>query len=644
MQNVTYGLFFDNHTHIENPDVGKNFDAEVFTDNLKKCKVNFLGFHARCNAGLAYYDTKIGIKHPALTYDLFGEVTRCCRKKDIAVIAYLNGGISTQEGLAHRDWTTVYKPGKGSFWRVSPYAITMCYNSPWRDHLIAMVREIVSNYPVEGVFIDCLAPYTCVCPNCIKMMQEAKVDYNDDNAVLEFSRQSVVRLCQDITKAVKEIKNDPMLFFNGPLFDTVKDCDTYFDFECLPTAGWGYECLPEMAHAIRNIDESKQVLNMTGRFYNWGDFGGLRTAPSLLFDLQYGLAHGMRPNVGGHVHPRGDRDQAVFDRIAQVYGELQKYEDWYTNAKNVADIAVIYPQQDKNFQSKTMRSCVRMLDELKMQFDIIFSDCKKSWANYKLLILPENVEINDVMIEKINAHIANNGKLIAFGKVAAEKLGAQLGIQYVGDSLLDPVYFQMNGEYNDKLEDMYLSLYAPACHAKLAGATGASRLVKPYYNYGWNGVSAMFYAPPQEETEMPFITRKGDCIWCAGDLFTGYSTRGAIHLRDIFKNLIFTLLEEPLVKVEKMPSYSRVILTEQPGRINAHIIVYAPEKRSDCTVVEEAAAIVNGKFSIYTGGRKVKAAYYAPTGEPVDVETDGNYTTVKLPAVEGFALISLDVE
>ena len=61
-------------------------------------------------------------------------------------------------------------------------------------------------------------------------------------------------------------------------------------------------------------------------------------------------------------------------------------------------------------------------------------------------------------------------------------------------------------------------------------------------------------------------------------------------------------------------------------------------------MVEEAAAIVNGKFSIYTGGRKVKAAYYAPTGEPVDVETDGNYTTVKLPAVEGFALISLDVE
>ena len=36
MQKVTYGLFFDNHTHIENPDVGKNFDAEVFTDNLKK--------------------------------------------------------------------------------------------------------------------------------------------------------------------------------------------------------------------------------------------------------------------------------------------------------------------------------------------------------------------------------------------------------------------------------------------------------------------------------------------------------------------------------------------------------------------------------------------------------------------------------
>ena len=73
---ITYGLFYDNHTHMENPDVGRDFDAEYFTDQLLRCGVNYLGFHARCNTGMSYYDTKIGTKHPSLKYDLFGELAK----------------------------------------------------------------------------------------------------------------------------------------------------------------------------------------------------------------------------------------------------------------------------------------------------------------------------------------------------------------------------------------------------------------------------------------------------------------------------------------------------------------------------------------------------------------------------------------
>ena len=32
MHKVRYALFYDNHTHPENPDVGKNFDPEDFTE------------------------------------------------------------------------------------------------------------------------------------------------------------------------------------------------------------------------------------------------------------------------------------------------------------------------------------------------------------------------------------------------------------------------------------------------------------------------------------------------------------------------------------------------------------------------------------------------------------------------------------
>ena len=33
MHKVKYALFYDNHTHPENPDVGKNFDRKILPIN-----------------------------------------------------------------------------------------------------------------------------------------------------------------------------------------------------------------------------------------------------------------------------------------------------------------------------------------------------------------------------------------------------------------------------------------------------------------------------------------------------------------------------------------------------------------------------------------------------------------------------------
>ena len=641
MHQVRYGLFFDNHTQMENPDVGRDFDPEYFTDRIKECGVDYLAFHARCNVGMAYYDTRIGIKHPALKRDLFGELAACCKKKNIALVAYFNGGISTMEGVQHREWRTQYLEND-SFGKISPKSITMCFNSPYRDHLIAMIREVAQNYPGDGFFIDCLSRFPCVCPTCVKMMQEQGIDFTDIYAVTEFARQSVLRLCHDISDAVREQIPDPMLYFNGPVFGSVSDIETFFDCECLPTAGWGYEFLPTLAHFVRNIVPGRQVLNMTGRFYDWGDFGGLRTAESLKFDLFYGAAHGMRPNIGGHFHPRGDKDDAVFDRIREVYQDLQKYDGWTIDAAPLTDIAIVYPFDEAELRYRPgIRSAVRMLEELKMQFDLVLADSPENWDRYKLLILPEDVPVNECLAERIRRFIANGGAFFACGKTAAETFGAELGIECQGDSGMDPVYFRMNGDYSKDLDDMDLSLYAPACSARVKDASGASRLVKPYYNRSWAGTHAIFYTPPQEETELPFITKKDRCIWCAGDLFTGYANRGAIHFRNIVRNILDDLLETPLVKVEKLPSFARLVLTEQPGRLNVHVISYVPEKRNNAFVVEDPAAILNGKFSVFVGDRDVASVMLVPEQTPVAFSRSGGYVHITLPPMEGYALVSI---
>ena len=643
MHKIKYALFYDNHTHCENPDVGIDFDVEHFTDEAKRCGVDYLVFHARCNQGLTYYDTKIGIRHPSLKYDLFGSLSEACQRKNIAFGAYFNGGISTMEAVRHPEWRAFHMPGHSIFGKVSPHALTMCYNTSYRQHLLDMVKEVAENYAVSGFFFDCLQPYPCVCPVCVAEMKKQGVDYNDFDAVTEFQRQSSISLCNDIAAVVNAHVKEPILFFNGPFFGPVKNIDTLFDCECLPTGGWGYECLPILAHSTRNITPGKQILNMTGRFYAWGDFGGLRGAESLKFDLFYGLAHGMRPNIGGHFHPRGDKDQAVFDRIHEVYSELQKYDKYYENAVNRTDVALIYPQEGKSFRlADSLISATRMLDELKVQFDILFADCDKSWLDYKLLILPEKVEITPEMERKVKEYIANGGKFFACGAGAAEKFGRELGIEYAGNSNLNPVYFKMQDKFDEGIDDMFISLYADACHAVPTDAETAAFLVKPYYNTGWNGEYAMFYTPPEKITDMPFITVNGNCIWCAGDLFTGYFRRAALHLRDILKNIIFELHEKMLFVNQTLPAFVRTTVTEQNGNINVNLIAYAPEKRGEAFVVEDGAVVIDGAFKVFTGNRDVKAVKLANSEKALDFSIENEYINIRIPLFKGYEIITIE--
>ncbi|WP_147372289.1 alpha-amylase family protein, partial [Mariniphaga sediminis] len=411
-----YCLFFDNHTMPAIPDVGKNFDVEAFTDRIKDCGVDYLIFSIRCNQGMAYYDTKMGIKHPSLEYDLLGRLAKSCQQKEIALLAYFHAGLSSAEGLQHRDWTTLSFDG----WeyrepRFTPYVRTMCYNSPYRDHLIGMIEEVAGNYPVSGIFIDGLQDFGCICPICVKEMKERGVDYSNREEVGKFSHFSIHRLAEDIAGALEVINPDFLLYFKGVPFEQQPGLSNHMVSVHLPsTLGeGGYEILPVYASYLRTLSDLP-VMNMTARFYDWGDFGGLRPEAALKSELLYGLANGMRPNVGGHFHPRGDLNNAVFDRIEKIYKELQTMEPWFEDAKNITEIAVVstLPVLNEN-NSGQLKAAVRMLGELKQQFDVVttFSD----WSKYKVLVIPDDVTFDAEVTRRVKEHLAAGKAVISSG-------------------------------------------------------------------------------------------------------------------------------------------------------------------------------------------------------------------------------------
>jgi len=646
---MNYALFFDNHTPPLVHDVGSRFDADRFTDELLRCHVDHLTFHARCNQGFAYYDTKIGIRHPGLQpdRDLFGELADACEKKNISLVAYLNGGLSHAEGQRHRDWLTIdcegriyHKIGGAGF--SSPFFRMMCRNSPYRDHLIDMISEIASRYPVRGFFIDCLIPAACICPICVELMKKEGVDWRDPAAVKEFARRSVLRLCRDIDSAVRQKIASPVMYFNGPAYGTMKGLDTYFDCECLPTAGWGYEFLPAAAHYAHALRRSGvEVLNMTGRFYDWGDFGSLRSAPSLEYDLAYGLAHGLRPNIGGHFHPRGDLDQPVFDCIAEVYHKLQRCDAYYRDARNLADAALVC-QESELHDLPAVTAAIRMLEELKIQFDVVCDSDDPDFSAYRLIIVPEHVSLSDDFKKAIRRAAASGSSIFACGRNGAEAFGQELGVESAEPADFTPVYIQPDQKYADRLPEMPLSLYAEAFRAEPSvSGRPSGTLIRPFNSYGWDGIADNTYNPPEKSASMPLLIEGPSGIYFAGDFFTGYSVRFAMHLRNLFSNMLKkTLLPKPVLENISLPSFVRCSVTVQKTekRTMVHLISFIPERRMAANVVEEGISVVDGTFRLRCPGVPEKV-YLAPEGRTVPFEMEEGYAAVTLPHFKGSALL-----
>jgi hypothetical protein len=653
MHNAKYCLFYDNHTMPACPDVGANFDVEAFTDRIKRCGVDQLTFHARCNLGMAYYDTKIGIRHPSLKYDLFGKLADACQKKDIALIAYFNGGISSAEGLLHRDWTTLYFDGRE--YReppLTPYVRTMCYNTPYRDHLIAMILEVAKNYPVSGFFIDCLAGYPCICPICVKEMKERGIDWTKESEVIKFSQYSALRLAKDISKAVKEINPGFQLYFNGLSFEDQADIATWLECEDLPTASWGYEYLPVLSHYMRTLG-NKPVMNMTGRFYDWGDFGGLRPEAAIKSELLYGLANGMRPNIGGHFHPRGDPENAVLDRIEKIYKDLQTMEPWFNDAKNITEIAIVYTKSDRNIRSQAssdgpLRAAVRMLSELKQQFDVVteYSD----WTKYKVLVIPDDIIFSEEIARRVKAHIAAGKAVIASGSSGLDEEGKHFalekewGVRYIGENNFDPAYFTVGKNFNMGLPVMPLSLYSSGIDVEaLPGTSVEANLIKPYYNRKWDGEYAFYYNPPDIVTDKPALTINGKVAHFSHRIFSGYYDQAPVELRTVFANVLYKFLPDPLIKYNNLPSFSRVFVTEQPGRKMVHILSYVPEMRGSKTqMIEEPIKLYDVKISLRSDGKATKKVYLAPEGKSLPFRTIDGYINISVPVNNGYSLVVIE--
>lgn len=634
LKKMRRGAHFDFHTMPGIDNFGENFDAARFAEMMEKANVGYVNFFGRCNAGFSYYKTKVGVEYPGMRGNMLADVVRECHKRGIPVTGYVNAGLHHELSRVHYDWLNVTKDGKvydftapkaASFFR------NVCFNTPYRDHLLAEIKEIL-DLGVDGIFCDCMSWRPCYCANCIRDMLAEGIDINDDAAVLEFGYRTREKMCADIRAIVPR---DKRLFMNDIRQRHNLGFSSHYEIECL----WSYGYFePHAAYARPYYDT---VLYMNGRFQEaWGDFGGYKGKVAVESDFYDALTQGAIPMLGDHLHPARLPEEKIYRDLGEIYEKIKAYEPWTDGAKYVSEVAVVTAEK---VLGDIQLGAAKMLCELKVGFDIIDTDANLS--KYRIIILPEDVVVEDVLKENLAKYLADGGKVISVGCAGVNPDGRGFALpewdfEYLGTDTSDAPYFRLC-EKSSELADMDFSVYHAGILMRAENGVLADR-VRPYYDKkGWDGRHMYRYDPPKSKDgcAAAAINSSGNLAHIAFPIFADFLKIHPKAYRELVRSIIKKLMPDGQLRAESMPSCSRVTVTEGDGYKLLHVKVTYPEVLEERGTLEEHTELFGGRVVGVLG--EYKSVSRLPDEKTIHFEVSDGYTYITLPDIKGYDMFLL---
>jgi hypothetical protein len=661
-------VHLDFHTSPLIPGIGADFDPQEFARTLQEAHVSSVSVFAKCHHGYSYYPTKIGTPHPHLKpgLDLLGEMFSACHQAGIRVQAYTTVVWDELAWATHPEWRQVFVDGKigpaGN--PLKPGWKNLCPNTGYADYVIAQIEEVLERYPVDGIFIDIVRYLggACVCSTCLRQMQAEGVDPLDSTALYNFSLEAERRFMRKTTAAIRAKRPDAAIFYNSRLriewdesLGNRPELDdfTHLEIESLPGGFWGYSHFPLNVRYFQTY--KRPMIGMTGRFHTtWGDFGGLRNRAALEFECFQALAHGAGCSIGDQLHPRGRLDPAVYQRIGEVYAEVEKREAWVYNTEALPEVGVFTVNGAPGIRGEALHGdsfplsdlgALYALEQLKVQFQVL--DSGSDLSPYKVVVLPDSVVVDPPLVEKLRAYLKAGGKLLISDRAGLSEeefaLAEEMGVHYAGPAEFAPDYLLLEPELVGDIEPMAHSCEQPGSRITIAeDARVLARSGAPYFNRTWDHFNSHQYTPLEGDSGEPVIVEHGNVLYIARPLFREYAISAKRVHKQVIGNCLTRLLGQPRIGAHNLPSTAIVTVRRQNDDLLVHLLHYVPQRRAKgVDVIEDVLPLHDVEIAVRAECQP-KTVRLVPEMQPVEWQWKDGYVYLKVPKVNGYQIVQLE--
>lgn len=654
-------VHLDFHTSEAIPGIGRQFSKKQFQQELQKGYVDSVTVFSKCHHGWAYHPSKANEQHPHLTFDLLGAMIEAAHEIGVKTPVYLSAGLDERLARRHPEWLIRDQEDRPDWTEsfLKPGYHQLCMNTPYLDVLLEQIREVVTEYEVDGIFLDIVGVRTCYCQFCVRELRRRGQDPRDAASVLQLGEETYHNYCTKVRQLIHGIKPGLNIFHNSSHIrrgrrDLAK-LNTHLELESLPTGGWGYDHFPLSARYAHGL--GMDYLGMTGKFHkSWGEFGGYKHPNALRYETALSIANGARCSIGDQLHPEGLMDEATYTLIGAAYREVAAKEEWCGNVSNVADVALLSfevtgpaaPIHQEGPERHPDEGAVRMLLEGHILFDVI--DLESDFSQYKVLVLPDEILVTPELHKKLTPFLDAGGKVLASGKSGLnpdqESFVLDFGVKWVETNRFKPDYFRPHFTLKN-LPSAAFVMYSQGQRVELHGGVELGNREDPYFNRDLFTFCSHQHTPSSGTNGGSGMTEGPHGIYIAWNVFEEYADKGSLVLKETVLYALDKLLSDRKTLTTTLPAQGVATVQYQTDKYRYvnHLLYASPVKRgSGIEVIEDVLPVYDVQVSLRLPDHAEPIrVYLAPQMTELPFQKQASAVNYTVPVLDCHQMVVIDI-
>lgn len=658
----------------------RDIDPERIVSQLRDAGVTALYTHARDYAGNCLYDTKVGHKHTGIgERDLLREFSAACRRAGMNILFYVYAAHSHEprgECYAERGFAAVDAEGRRATDK------RMCMNTPGREYIKALLKELSEGYDFDGFWLDCFGwgawGKTCYCETCrAKFLADTRCSLPppDDRSsgtwrtYLRWIRRQRLNVKRELNGAVRAANPGLTIVYNegpkgvrrGAAGPEYFDLDDYLCTEFHYEDGHGSLPLDCRAHeAIKpgtpfEIEIWRFFTRFTG---NMQRANQVRPVAQLFSEMATVLANGGMIQYYDQIQMDGSVDARSLERLKGAFAEVERREPFLPRGQErVPYASILWSSRSEAFATdpaarehgKGVEGFHFAMMESAVPYGLVTDRSLRAGdlGGAKVVILPSVACLSGEEAGSLRAYVRGGGGLVATYRTSLQDEWGNprenfLLADLLGADYLEPVSYRYSfvkfSEEHDLARGLPLGWPMSVFNqwqlkvAVREGAEGHGCIVHPFRGHRLGHF-------PGEDTPYPaLVTRrvgKGRVVYVPHPAGQCYSEYGHPDAKQLILNAVrWAAGEAPPIEVERSETVEVVPWESASGREWAvHLVnrTAAGPARTKGSVISETIplhdVVVRLPFAI-------REAELQPEGMKLDVKSAAGRSEIVVPRLE----------